>query len=253
MPDQTRRNWMVTISQAAVGVSLAAGMPAAGADARELPPGVYGPSKDHLGHVLMSTENFRAIMPGCPTDYIRPRTGPFKPMFFAEPEFTLISRLTHFILGEPDGNAEVVQQVAEWIDLCVYSASGVRAASLHLGSLRRALRVAYLGADAVSKLENEDPAGICRGGLAWLADTAKAQHSRGFLDLDTQQQLAILDSVSDERPEKDVRNQGARLFEFLKTESVRGFYTSRAGLKELDFKGNAYYARSPGCNSTLRS
>jgi hypothetical protein len=28
---------------------------------------------------------------------------------------------------------------------------------------------------------------------------------------------------------------------------IRGFYTSRLGLKELDYKGNAFYAESPSC------
>jgi hypothetical protein len=30
---------------------------------------------------------------------------------------------------------------------------------------------------------------------------------------------------------------------------VRGFYTSQVGLKELDSKGNAFYARSLGCDN----
>jgi len=42
----------------------------------------------------------------------------------------------------------------------------------------------------------------------------------------------------------------ASLLDFLKSESIRGFYTSRVGLKELD-KGNSFYVKSSGCNLCL--
>ena len=38
-----------------------------------------------------------------------------------------------------------------------------------------------------------------------------------------------------------------RFFTFLKAEAIRAYYTSRHGLRELNYKGNWYYAASPGC------
>ena len=115
--------------------------------------------------------------------------------------------------------------------------------------LHRDLAVAYYGSAQVQQVETVDPANTCREGLAWITGAAKAQHSKDFLALDTEQQVAMLDSVSDERADRQVQSPGTRLFDFLKAETIRGFYTSRTGLNELDFKGNAFYARSPGCNS----
>jgi hypothetical protein len=40
---------------------------------------------------------------------------------------------------------------------------------------------------------------------------------------------------------------GTRVFNFLKEETVRGFYTSRVGLKELNNQGGSFYGESPGC------
>ena len=40
-----------------------------------------------------------------------------------------------------------------------------------------------------------------------------------------------------------------KFFEIARTEAVRGYYTTAAGLEELDYKGNAYYADSPGCEA----
>lgn len=247
MAGQTRRSWMVTISRVAVGVGFSNSMPADAPDANQLPPGVYLPSADHLGHALMSAEQFHPIPPGCPTDYVRPRSGPFNPRFFSVSEFAVIHRLAELLLGEPPAN--VSQEMAEWVDLRVSSAGSVREAARRIDPLYRDLAVAYYGPAQVKKLETADPANICREGLVWISDAAKDQHSKDFLALDTEQQVAMLDTISDARPDKQLQNPGTRLFDFLKAEIIRGFYTSRTGLKELDFKGNAFYARSPGCDS----
>ena len=40
-----------------------------------------------------------------------------------------------------------------------------------------------------------------------------------------------------------------RCYLFIRREAVRGYFTSQAGLKELDYKGNAFYGACPGCES----
>jgi hypothetical protein len=40
-----------------------------------------------------------------------------------------------------------------------------------------------------------------------------------------------------------------KFFEITRAQAVRGYYTSAAGLEELDYKGNAYYGDSPGCET----
>ncbi len=254
MTDQTRRSWMVTISQATVGLRLSGQMQAGTQEADQLPPGLYEPSADHLGHALMSTEQFHPIALGCPTDYIRPRKGPFKPLFFSASEYAIICRLAELLLGEVptgDGNEQqsVSEEVAEWIDLRVWSAGGVRETAVRLHPLHRDLAVAYYSSAHVKQVETADPANTCREGLTWIIGTAQAEHSKEFLALEAEPQVAMLDAVSDERADKQLQNAGTRFFDFLKAETIKGFYTSRAGLKELDFKGNAFYARSPGCDS----
>jgi hypothetical protein len=198
-----------------------------------LPPGVYQASSDHLSHALMNAGRYHPVAAGCPTEYVVARSGPYEPLFFSKAEFAVIRRLTELLLGvEPD-------ETAEWIDLKVYSAAGVRAAAGRLEPLHRALAVAYYGAERVEKLATEDPAQICRAGLKWLGQ-------REFMTLGTNEQVALLHAMSEERADK-TETDGTRLFTFLKAEAIRGFYTSQAGLKEIDFKGNAFHARSPGC------
>ena len=59
--------------------------------------------------------------------------------------------------------------------------------------------------------------------------------------------LAILSSISDERPARPEGHSGERFFVYFKERVIHGFYTSRAGLEELGYRGNAYYASPPGC------
>jgi hypothetical protein len=47
---------------------------------------------------------------------------------------------------------------------------------------------------------------------------------------------------------EEADDAGTRLFILLKNQVAHGFYTSQRGLKELDYKGNAFYAECPGCN-----
>ena len=239
----------MAIGQATIGVAVAGGIEADTGETAALPPGVYRPSRDHLSHALMSAEQFHPIPPGSPTDYVRPSHSPFKPLFFSEAEFTAVRRLTQLLLDETTENNAVAEEVAQWIDLRVSSADSVRHAAAGLDPLHHDLAVAFYGSARVQQLENWNPANTCREGLAWLADSVQKQHSKGFLLLQPEQQIALLEAISDGRPDKHDQNAGTRLFDFLKAELVRGFYTSRVGLKELDFRGNAFYARSPGCNS----
>ena len=252
MSDQTRRDWMVIIGQAAVGLELSGRTQAAVQSADQLPPGLYQPSADHLSHALMSGGQFHPIPPECPTDYIRPRSGPFNPLFFSASEFASIRRLAGLLLGEvsrSDDQEGVSQEIAEWIDLRVWSGDGVREAALQMHPPYRDLAVAYYGSARVKQLESSNPENTCREGLAWVSAAAKTKYSKDFLDLEVEQQVALLRAISDERADNQAQNPGTRLFDFLKSETIKGFYTSSTGLKELDFKGNAFYAQSPGCRS----
>ena len=37
------------------------------------------------------------------------------------------------------------------------------------------------------------------------------------------------------------------LVDYLRKMAIDGYYTSKEGLKELDYRGNSFYSESPGC------
>ncbi|HYY73151.1 MAG TPA: gluconate 2-dehydrogenase subunit 3 family protein [Candidatus Bathyarchaeia archaeon] len=226
-----------------------------------LPTGLYTPSFDHLSHALSNEGAFVPVPRGAETEYILPRKGTFAPQGFAPGEFPVIRRLTEIILGEDlknssskqehDAPSSICDEVAEWIDLVVASAPKTRELARNLTEEQRALAVAYFGSEApVRELEIFEPDRICREGLAWLEEESQRRFGKTFLNAASASQAELVQAISDARTDKSVVNAGTRLFDFLKAECIRGFYTSRIGLKELDYKGNAFYSGPPSCSLT---
>jgi Gluconate 2-dehydrogenase subunit 3 len=262
----TRREWLLSLGSA-VALSGFRGVPTEAAreglaSRAPLPPGLYRPSLDHLSHALSSEGQFVSAPPGAETDYVRPRSGPFIPQAFAPNDFAAVRRLVEVILGEdlqtplekpdPGAPASLYDEVAEWIDLVISSAPAVRKLAQNLPTDQRALAVAFFGGEEpVLHLETFEPERICRDGLAWLGEESQRRFGKGFLDVAASGQAELVQAISDLRPDRSTTHAGTRLFDFLKEETVRGFYTSRGGLKELDYKGNSFYGESPGCTLPL--
>jgi hypothetical protein len=152
------------------------------------------------------------------------------PRYFAPEDSVLILELTALILGEELFTAPV-PEIAAWIDLIVGGSESVCSAARALSPMHRQLAVDYYGAEAVRELESEEPSKICREGLAALRQA-------GFQRLDRPARLAQL---------AELEKAGDPFTVWIKRRVLDGFYTSKEGLQELDYKGNSIYAESPGC------
>jgi len=261
----TRREWLVSLGSAVV-LSGFPGAPVQGqqeshAAGAALPPGLYEPSFDHLSHALAGENPFLPVPLGTETEYLRPRSGPFLPQGFTHEEFSVALRLVEIFLGEdlknssgelsPGAPASIYDEVAEWIDLVVVSAPGIRKLARSLPADQRSLTVAYFGSEEpVRHLEAFEPERVCHEGIAWLGEESQRRFAKAFLDIEPDTQLELVQGISDVRTDKSVINAGTRLFDFLKAECIRGYYTSRAGLKELEYKGDTFYSKPPGCGIT---
>ena len=263
----TRREWLHGLGPAVVLSNFPEALQKAlqehQAPNAALPAGLYAPSFDHLSHVLSNESAFLPLPTGSETEYVRPRTGPFEAQAFAPAEFAVIRRLSEVILGqdlkssqdklERGAPSNIYDEVAEWIDLVVASAPKTRELARNLTEEQRALAVAYFGSEEpVREVEIFEPERICREGLTWLEEESQRRFKNVFQDAGSAEQVELVQTISDGR-NKSVVNAGTRLFDFLKRECIRGFYTSRIGLKELDYKGNTFYGRPPGCSLTEKS
>jgi hypothetical protein len=273
-----RREWLLRLGETAALMGFSGAVREARLDASsaaasppatsQLPPGLYEPSNDHLAHALSSDTPFHPLAAGSETDYVVPRSGPFQPEFLLLPEFKTVRRIVELVIGHPaassgTGSAALVSgsaagydrqagsaaadEVAEWIDLRLSKAAAVREAAERLAPDHRTLAGAFYGSRHAKELETADPQKICREGLHWLEDNSQRGHQQPFPDLNESQQLELLRTIADDRSDKTQEDAGPRFFAWIKGEIIRGYYTSRTGLKDLDYKGNGFYAQPPGC------
>lgn len=211
----SRRGWILRLGGAAVLRGIRA-TDLDGAESR-LPPGLYEPSLQHLAHSLKASSHSSAEVSS--------------PRHFGPEDFALVQTLIARILGE-EPSVPVVAEIAVWIDRMVAQSEEVRTAARSLSPAHRRLAVDYYGEDTVRELESERPEAICRDGLATLRQA-------GFETMEKRAQLAHLAGL------EDASNP---FISWMKRRTLDGFYTSQQGLQELDYKGNAFYAQSPGCD-----
>jgi Gluconate 2-dehydrogenase subunit 3 len=253
--DLSRRQWLLRLGEMVVlaGVSglvpetasalLRSRQDAESSGAAALPPGLYDASSEHLVHALSSAGKKWSPPLGSETEYVQASTLPYQPQFFSAEEFRFVTRFVEILLGDVD--AAALSQAAQWFDLWLHSAGGVREAARQLDPMHRALAVAVNGEASVRELETADPQAVARAGLAALRELSVQKHGREFLQLDGAQQVELLLSAGAAEPGNPLR----KFHEIARAEAIRGYYTTAAGLDELDYKGNAYYSESPGCET----
>jgi hypothetical protein len=191
------------------GVVLSGFRGAIAADA-PLPPGVYLPDTNHLAHVIKAASTARPL-----ADY--------KLQFFSPGALEVVHQIVAVLLGEV--SPEVTGDIANWIDLTVSDSAAVRAAAQALSPGQRDLTARIYGLEAVKRLESFEPDRICRAGLAAMGSLTPRQ---------------IVETPPED---KDV----SAFVDYLRTMAIDGYYTSKEGLKELDYRGNSFYSESPGC------
>jgi hypothetical protein len=246
--DLTRRQWLLRLGEfvALAGISgalpeCAAAFAQQGIDVTTLPPGLYEANRDHLVHALSSGNKNWSPPPGSETQYAMPASTPEEPQFFPPEEFKVVTRVIEILLGKVDRKA--IAEAAQWFDRWLDSASAVRTAALQLDPLHRILAVAYYGEDSVRELETFHPDATARVGVRALHDLSSRLYGRDFLELTEAEQADLLRTTTKAEPGTAVH----KFFDLTRTEAIRGYYTSAKGLEEIDYKGNAYYTESPGC------
>ncbi len=79
-----------------------------------------------------------------------------------------------------------------------------------------------------------------RGGLMWLDSESSLRFEKRFIECSDTQQIEIIDDIAypDTDNEKPELAHGIRFFEKIRGLIITGYYTSKEGIKDLDYKGN---------------
>ncbi len=142
----------------------------------------------------------------------------YQSVFFTKPEYALVERLTDIIIPSDETPGAREAGVAEFIDLM---------------------------ASRDSELQR-----TFHEGLVWLDKHSAALHRKPFLQLDADQQTALLEPLAYKKKFRVGEERGREFFAAVREYTIMGFYTSEIGLKELDFPGFTFYTESPACPHT---
>lgn len=144
------------------------------------------------------------------------QASPSAPQFFKTGEYAAISALANLIIPDTDTPGAVAAGVPAYIDYVV------RNNRVHQETFRL--------------------------GLEWLEKESRERHGEDFVKLTEEQQIAILQPVSDAVDRGSLSSQAEKFFRAAKAMTADGYYTSRIGLmQELGFQGGAVLAEYPSC------
>jgi gluconate 2-dehydrogenase subunit 3-like protein len=244
----TRRQWILRLGETVALAGVSGILPetplrffVAQQNYASLPPGLYEPTPDDLVHALSSHKSF--VPPaGSETDYVQPG-APSTLQFFSAEDFRTITAFVSILLGDVD--PKVVSEAGQWVDLWFHSAEGVLDAMRNLDPLHRTLAAAYFGEASVKEMETADPAAVARQGLVALHQLCEEKYHADFALLTPTQQEEVMRGINAIPSNSSLK----KFYELVRNQAIRGYFTSAAGLKELDYKGNAYYPYCPGCES----
>jgi gluconate 2-dehydrogenase gamma chain len=142
--------------------------------------------------------------------------APYKPQFFTEDEFRVISRLSEMIIPTDSTPGAREAGVSEFIDFIVFSDPNLQ------------FRFRY--------------------GVGWIDAHARYLFKKRFLELTPDQQTEILTHLAYKEHHRTGEEDGREFFQLIREYTVIGFYTSRIGMIEIDFPGlKQYWKEVPGC------
>ncbi len=86
-----------------------------------------------------------------------------------------------------------------------------------------------------------------RGGLAWLDRECVSRFEKDFLACTPGQRSEVLDAISWPRKAKPEHAHGVAFFNSFRDLTASGFFTSKMGIEDLQYKGNGYVPEWTGC------
>lgn len=107
--------------------------------------------------------------------------------------------------------------------------------------------------DDFANLRGEKMQTMLSGGLAWLDWRCNRDYAHDFVDCTATQQKETLDSIAYPEKAKPEDAFGVIFFSELRNLIMEGFYTSKEGIKDLQYMGNKMVADWEGCPENVTS
>ncbi|MCI0432753.1 MAG: gluconate 2-dehydrogenase subunit 3 family protein [Gemmatimonadetes bacterium] len=86
-----------------------------------------------------------------------------------------------------------------------------------------------------------------RGGLAWLDRECRERFGRGFADCSDTERGQVLNDIAWPARARPGHAPGVSFFNAFRDLTANGFWSSRTGIADLDYRGNTFVAEWTGC------
>jgi len=86
-----------------------------------------------------------------------------------------------------------------------------------------------------------------RGGLAWLDHECTRRFDKPFLGCTTVERTAVLDDIAWPQKAKPAMQHGVTFFNSFRDLTASGFWTTKMGIEDLQYRGNTVVPEWKGC------
>jgi len=86
-----------------------------------------------------------------------------------------------------------------------------------------------------------------RGGLAWLDNECYERFGKTFVAATPTEQTTVLDDIAWPKKAKPELSQGVAFFNMFRDMTASGFWSSKIGVTDLDYRGNTFVREWAGC------
>jgi len=86
-----------------------------------------------------------------------------------------------------------------------------------------------------------------RGGLAWLDNECFERFGKTFVDSSPENRTAVLNDIAWPKKAKAEHSQGVAFFNMFRDMTASGFWSSKMGITDLDYRGNEFVRDWTGC------
>jgi hypothetical protein len=144
------------------------------------------------------------------------QSGPYQPKFFTQHEWETVRVLVDLIIPKDERSGSATDAgVPEFMD--------------------------FMMTDVPAR---QTP---MRGGLAWLDHECEARYDKTFVACTPAERTAVLDRIAWPQKADESVSQGVAFFNSFRDLTASGFWTSRMGIKDLQYMGNVYVPEWTGC------
>lgn len=171
--------------------------------------------------VACSTDDVERTRQGAEAPPTQPRPDTYERQFLTDHEYETVRALVDWIIPEDDRSGSATDAgVPEFIDFILTD----------------------------EKLDDrKEQQTAFRGGLAWVDYECIERFDQSFVECTSAEQQELLDAIAWPENAEPAMRPGVEFFNSLRDLTASGFFTSKMGMNDLQYRGNRYVAEWTGC------